>query len=159
MGEPSCIFHYTYPTLPHPSIITPPYPYPILHLSLLKLGRNNSGPKRPRAETFRLTYLGRFRISAMNKFSLSTHGHRSRRGGCSRGQYPPPNNFENGLWPPSGAPIILSILRFAPRPPPPPDIENLNYTQPSGKSRLIDEENILTEKSRECQNHKPQPTP
>ena len=41
-----------HPTLPYPTNNTHPYPYPILPLSLAKLDRNDSGPKR-------LNYLGR----------------------------------------------------------------------------------------------------
>ena len=39
---------------PYPTNNTHPYPYPMLPLSLLKFGRNDSRPKRPRAETTHL---------------------------------------------------------------------------------------------------------
>ena len=39
---------------PHPTHNTHLYPYPVLPLSLLKLDRNDSGPKRLRAETTHL---------------------------------------------------------------------------------------------------------
>ena len=52
--------------------------------------------------------------------------------------HPPPNNFENGLWPPNAPAIILSILRFAPPVPPvtPPILKkSSNASEPANNKR------------------------